>query len=101
LVKNKLLNSSTGPGGGFALLADPNELKLMQVVQIIDGLDIFEVCGIGMKICSDESPCPIHENFKVVKEEIKKLLNEKSLRDLIDDVKKGKSFVTFIQDKAD
>ncbi|TDI69139.1 MAG: Rrf2 family transcriptional regulator [Bacteroidetes bacterium] len=95
LVKGKVLNSIKGPNGGFALNVSPNRLRLIKVVELIDGLDIFDRCGIGLKKCSDKTPCPIHFDFKVVKEKIRQVLTEKTLSELCDDVDKGLSIVSF------
>ncbi len=95
LVKNKILVSVKGPSGGFSLTRSPSKLKLMKVVEIIDGLDIFDRCGIGLKKCSDKTPCPIHFEYKVVKEKIKSLLNDKTLEELCNDVENDQSIVSF------
>ncbi len=95
LVKGKVLNSMKGPNGGFSLNVPPDKLKLIRVVEIIDGLDIFNRCGIGLKQCSDKTPCPIHFEYGVVKEKIMQLLTEKSLDELCKDVNKGLSIVNY------
>ena len=95
LVKNRVLKSSKGPHGGFALDVSPKKIRLIQIVEIIDGLDIFDACGIGLKKCSDHSPCPIHFDYKIVKRKIKHLLSEKTLYELCADVKRGESIVTY------
>ncbi|MDN5216620.1 Rrf2 family transcriptional regulator [Fulvivirgaceae bacterium BMA12] len=95
LVKHKMLNSVKGPNGGFSLNMPPNELRLIKVVELIDGLDILDRCGIGLKQCSDKTPCPIHFDYKIVKEKIRHLLNEKTLLELCQDVEEGKSIVSY------
>ena len=95
LVKHKMLTSVKGPRGGFSLNVSPEKLRLIEVVKIIDGLDILERCGIGLKKCSDKTPCPIHFEYKNVKEKIRQLLNEKTLSELCQDVEKGKSIVSY------
>ena len=95
LVKGKVLNSIKGPNGGFTLNVPPDQLRLIRVVELIDGLDIFNRCGIGLKNCSDKTPCPIHFEYGVVKEKIRQLLSEKTLKELCEDVNQGLSIVTF------
>lgn len=95
LVKHKVLNSTKGPHGGFSLNVPPEELRLISIVEMIDGLDIFDRCGIGLKQCSDKTPCPIQFDYKVVKQKIRKLLSEKTLSQLCRDIEQGKSIVTF------
>jgi DNA-binding IscR family transcriptional regulator len=67
----------------------------MTVVKIVDGFEIFDRCGIGLKTCSDKNPCPIHFSYKEVKQRIKDLLSEKTLSELGEDVLKGKSIVSY------
>ena len=97
LVKHKILVSLKGPNGGFVLNENHDELTMLEIVRVIDGLDIFERCGIGLKSCSDQNPCPIHHDYKLIKQNIRKLLNEKTISDLCTDVENGKSIVNFIQ----
>ena len=95
LVRNNILVSIKGPHGGFSLKKSPDKLYLKKVVELTDGPDIFDRCGIGLKKCSDATPCPIHFEYKVVKQKIRELLENKSLSDLIKDIEAGKSIVAF------
>jgi len=95
MVKNDILSSIKGPNGGFSLKKNPDNLYLKEIVEITDGTDLFDRCGIGLKKCSDTSPCPIHFDYKVVKDKIRDLLQTKSLSGLIKDIEAGKSIVAF------
>ena len=95
LVKHKILTSTKGPNGGFTLNKSPDRLKLIKIVEIVDGLDIFDLCGIGLKACSDKTPCPIHFEYKMVKNKTKELLSSKTLTQLCQDVENGQSIVTY------
>jgi Rrf2 family transcriptional regulator, iron-sulfur cluster assembly transcription factor len=94
LVKYKLLVSVKGPNGGFGLYRKAEEITLLEVVSAIDGLDIFDRCGIGLKQCDDAHPCPIHNKFKFLRESIRNTLMKETLADLIFTVEEGKSYVT-------
>lgn len=91
LVKHKILNSSKGPNGGFTLNIAIEKFKLIEVVKLIDGLEVFDQCGIGLKTCSDLTPCPVHSTFKQVKQQIRALLSEKSLAQLCEEINEGKT----------
>lgn len=95
LVKQKVLISIKGPNGGFKLSKPSSKFKLIQIVEIVDGTDIFDRCGIGLKKCSDKNPCPIHFSFKEIKNTIRQILEEKTLSQLAKDVHEGNSIVTF------
>jgi len=95
LVRHKILVSVKGPNGGFSLHKSPEKINLLGIVKIIDGLEIFDRCGIGLRECQDHNPCPIHFEFKKVKQNIKDVLSHKTLTELADDVKKGHSIVSY------
>lgn len=94
LVKHKLLVSMKGPTGGFNLNRNPKEITLIEVIEAIDGLDMFDQCGIGFKRCDDEHPCPIHEDYKKVRNQIQNLFESKTLEELVDEVESGDSIVS-------
>ena len=95
LVKHKLVDSVKGPNGGFFLKKNPDKLSLLEIVIAIDGHDMFDRCSIGLKKCSDKDPCPIHNEYKLVKHRIKEILKQKTLTLLCDDIRNGKSIVNF------
>jgi len=86
LVKNKLLVSMKGPTGGFKLNRPPNEITLIEVVDVIDGLDIFQQCGIGFRECDDEDPCAIHHDYKKIRERVYQLFNEQTFDGLTEEM---------------
>lgn len=94
LVKHKLLVSMKGPKGGFRLNRPPSDITLIEIIEAIDGLDIFNECGIGFKRCNDANPCPIHHEYKEVRNKIQRLFENKTLHELTEDVKSGHSIVT-------
>ncbi len=79
LVRQGLLVSAKGRGGGFALARPPEQITLYDVVAVIDGVEQFDQCVVGIAQCSDKAPCPQHDQFKNVRESIKKLLKETTL----------------------
>lgn len=93
LVRHDLLVSMKGPTGGFRLNLPAEDISLIEIVDAIDGLDIFTQCGIGFKECDDDQPCPIHNDFKGVRNQVRELFETKSLKDLVEDVNLGNSIV--------
>ena len=97
LVREKLLYSMKGPTGGFRLTRPPDEITLIEIVDAIDGLDIFHQCGIGFKTCDDQNPCPIHHDYKVIRERVNHLFSTKTLEALKDEVQNGGSIISISQ----
>jgi len=94
LVRHKVINSVKGAYGGFEV--NKNELKhikLSKIVKAIDGDNIYNGCGLGLEKCDENHPCPVHEKFKNVRDELKHMLENTSLEDLALDIKSGVSFL--------
>ena len=92
LAKQKLLNSTKGPNGGFSLAKDPEDVFLIDIVEIIDGIEVFEKCGIGVENCMDQDkPCAIHSRYAGIREEMKKLFSETSINEMVLEIQEGKS----------
>ncbi len=84
LIRNKILQSHTGPRGGVTLNKDIDSLSLIDIVKPLESDDIFERCVLGLSVCGDENPCPIHDYWKGTKEEIKQLFTVRTVKELIE-----------------
>jgi Rrf2 family protein len=82
LTSSGIVGSRKGKNGGFFLAKKPNEIKLIDIVEAIDGLDVFNNCVLGFPGCSKESPCPVHEKWGKLRDEAFQMLSENSLEDL-------------------
>lgn len=93
LVRFSLIDSMKGPNGGFKLRRKAEDIALIEIIEAIDGLDVFTQCGIGFKKCSDDHPCPIHHEFKKVRNRVEDLFRNKTLKELTEDVERGESII--------
>lgn len=93
LVKNKIIISVKGPGGGFGI--DPAQIDKISLIHIVEALDgnILKGCSLGLSVCSDIHPCPFHHNYKPVKDQLLKLFTNTTLKDLISGYEKGDSYL--------
>ncbi|MBW7866688.1 MAG: Rrf2 family transcriptional regulator [Brumimicrobium sp.] len=94
LSRAKVVHSLKGPTGGFYIPKDKlKEIKLVDIVNAIDGDTIYEGCGLGLSDCNDETPCPVHNQFKIIKEKLKRMLVKTSLYELATDLDSGFTFL--------
>ena len=84
LSRNELIHSQKGPGGGVTLAKAPSEITLLQVVEVIDGLNLFQACALGIPHCSDDFPCPLHGQWRTLRTEIQEMLTHRTLDQIID-----------------
>lgn len=79
LSRKSLVLSAKGPNGGFYMDKNTTSISLADIVKAIDGDKIFYGCGLGLKQCSETRPCPIHHEFKKVRNDIHHLLSNANL----------------------
>ena len=84
--KAGLLESKKGKGGGYFFKVDPKEIRLAQVMRLIEGpiallpcvsLNFYERC----KDC-DEKKCGLHEMMIKVRDATLAIVEKKTLQDL-------------------
>lgn len=94
LVRSKLINSVKGAYGGFEIEKENiSEIQLSQIVTAIDGDSIYQGCGLGLHVCDENHPCPVHDQFKLIRNELKIMLENTNLEQLALDIKSGVSFL--------
>ncbi|OFY86800.1 MAG: Rrf2 family transcriptional regulator [Bacteroidetes bacterium RIFCSPLOWO2_12_FULL_35_15] len=93
LVRHKILDSTKGPNGGFYFKKNSKKIFIIKIVEIIDGLEFFEKCGMGLKHCSSIKPCPIHNDLMPYRQKLKEMLEEKTIADLTLVLASGKAFL--------
>lgn len=90
LAKAKLVQSNKGPNGGFSLSEnDLDNIKLKDLVLAIDGDSLFKECGLGLKSCDEQAPCPIHHTFKPIRTQIIAMLEATSLKTISEQLEAG------------
>lgn len=86
LVRAGFVESLKGKGGGFYFDPGKPDLHLEILISAIEGDRSFSGCGFGLKHCSDENPCPLHEKYAPIRNNIKKLVSEESVQSLAEKV---------------
>ncbi len=94
LTRHRIVNSLKGPNGGFEIgLNRMKEVQLSDIVFAIDGDSIYNGCALGLSECNAAEPCPMHEKFVKVRNELKKMLETTSIYDLATKLRAGESIL--------
>ncbi len=89
LRKAGVLNSKMGKGGGYDLLRDAGHIPLAEVIRLFNGpiallpcasLNYYDPCAE----CSSEIACGLNKMMVEVRDETLKILENKTLKDMID-----------------
>ena len=87
LAKKKILSSSKGPHGGFSLLKDPRKITLIDIVNTIDGEDVFTSCLMHNGSCEGNEKnkvrCTLHEDYEKSRKELIKLFSNRTIYELV------------------
>lgn len=86
LSKKGIVQSAKGPNGGFYMDDEALNRPLADVVEAIDGNGLFTGCGLGLISCSESKPCPLHSEFKIIRENIHTMLIKTSIKDFNEDL---------------
>jgi len=92
LSRQGIIQSQKGPNGGF-YLDKKKEVRLIDIVTAIDGDHIFNGCGLGLEICSETKPCPLHHHFKKVRDDLKRMLENTTIQKLASGLDKNLTFL--------
>jgi len=93
LNKHRIITSLKGPYGGFFIEEFQLEQPVINIVNAIDGMSVFQECGLGLKQCSASHPCPMHDQYKIAREALQNAFQQTSIRHLAQQVNEGSSFI--------
>lgn len=87
LRKSGYLGSKKGKGGGYYLIKDPQDIRMTDVIRVLEGpiamlpcvsLNYYEKC----EDCPDEAACSVHALMIQVRDSTLKVLGENTLADI-------------------
>ena len=84
LVAAGIIRSTRGARGGVWLAKPPEEVKLSQVVQLLDGSMALVECVDDSRTCSRSDLCVTRDIWGELKQAIDGVLESTSLRDLVE-----------------
>jgi Rrf2 family protein len=89
LSRRGVIQSAKGPNGGFYVDDVILNMPIASIVEAVDGNDIFTGCGLGLEYCSEENPCPIHHEFKAIRNQMQDLLKTTKIGEFNEDLNLG------------
>lgn len=90
LSREGLIDSAKGPNGGFYLNSNNLHRPLADIVVAFEGEALFTGCGMGLSYCSEDNPCPLHNDFKKVRNHLTVMLKNTTIGQFNDELIKGK-----------
>ncbi|MDX2248019.1 MAG: Rrf2 family transcriptional regulator [Bacteroidia bacterium] len=82
LSRKGLISSTKGPGGGFFLSEENQNVTLEQIIECVDGPEVMHGCVLGFSTCSSANPCPLHVQAFAYREGLRYQLAHQTVREL-------------------
>jgi len=94
LTRAGILLSQKGPHGGFdlpPLMA--KRVKLSHIVKAIDDDTVYRGCGMGLKACNAMKPCPLHDHFEKIRNDLRTMLESTTVQSLTVGLENGATYL--------
>jgi len=90
---NRVISSVRGPNGGFYITPAARQLSIRAVLEAVEEDQVLTKCVLGLKECSEVQPCPMHAQYKHIKQQLVHLFETKTIQDLADGLISGEAFI--------
>jgi len=92
LGQERIVRSTRGPGGGFELALEPEDVSLARIVELFEPELLREDgrCILGRGRCSDDVPCPAHARWSEAARGVRAFFRSTTVSDLTPDPLPGK-----------
>lgn len=97
---NRIISSARGPNGGFYITEKAKKLPVRAIMEVMGENDFFKNCVLGLKLCSEVNPCPMHYEYKPIKQQLMDLFEKKTIQILANEIKNGDAFIRITRNKA-
>ena len=90
---NQVISSMRGPNGGFYMTAKAKKLPAKVILQAMEEDEVLEKCVLGLAECSELKPCPMHTEYKIIKQQLINLFSKKTIQVLAEEIGKGTKYI--------
>ena len=90
---NKLISSARGPNGGFYITEKAKKLPVRAVLIAMGESEMLDKCVLGLNKCSEVKPCPMHNQYKIIKQQLISLFESKTIQELANDMGNGDTYI--------
>jgi len=93
LTRDSVISSIKGPNGGFFITLKQKQLPVRAVLDALDEDAVLQRCVLGLNECSESKPCPMHAQYKFIKQQLIQLFESRTINDLATAISSGAAFI--------
>ena len=90
---NKIVSSARGPHGGFYITRESKKLPARAILEAVGEDAVLKKCVLGLKQCSELKPCPMHAEYKMIRQQLNVLFENTTIQHLADEMNKAHIFI--------
>jgi Rrf2 family protein len=80
LTDKGMIFSRKGRDGGFRLAVNADEIKLIDIVEAVDGLEIFNSCILGFHSCKKYKKCFLQNEWRDILNQTYNMLSKETVK---------------------
>lgn len=84
LAKNKMVLSYKGNNGGFSLNRKPEDIYLIDLVEVFQGKFSMNECTLNKDICPNRDNCILNNKIEEIESDVKSRLESINLKSLME-----------------
>ena len=84
LIAAGIIRSTRGPRGGVSLAKPPQEVRLSEIIQILEGSMTPVECVNSPEVCDRSDSCAVRDIWSDLKKAMNKVLESTTLKDLVE-----------------
>jgi len=83
LIDAKLLLSIRGREGGYSMIKEAKEIRIMNILEAVNEFIDTKNCLLGNGLCNENEKCSMHDMWEKPKNEILHMFGDTTLQDII------------------
>ena len=83
LTRHNLVRSHRGAIRGYALARPAETIRLREILEAIEGPDLFERCIFWSGRCGDQNPCRLHQRWAKIRPQLEAVMEETTLAQVV------------------
>ncbi len=91
--RNNIISSARGPNGGFYISAAARNRPVLAILKAVGEEEVLTRCVMGLRECSEKKQCPMHAQYKLIKNQLIGLFETTTIQRLAEDIDKGGYFI--------
>ena len=94
LKNHQVLKAVKGPGGGYYLFMPAEKVRIIDIVKAVESsYDGASRCVLGLDMCTDDHPCPLHWVWKSFRADVDDKIHSLTLLELSEKLKEKRTYL--------